>query len=166
MKTTPPTHHAISQRAHQIWEAEGNPHGRDSAIWLTAEQQLTSQTAARLTAETAAESVVEFHLPSATTEADAVRAALQSPVPPGAKSPVKTPPQLAAAAQVRGTGTSQSITTPATNPTPAQSPAATAAQAEQQKKAARSPLLATHHDAPAKAPPESGKPIWDKPHSS
>jgi hypothetical protein len=122
MKTTAPTHDAISQRARQIWESEGNPQGRDTAIWLNAEQQLSA--------------------------------------PP--TLPAKTAPQLAAAAEVRGSGTTQSTTTPATNP----SPAAAAAQVQQQKKAARSPHVAVPHPAHTPTPPQSGKPIWDKPHSS
>lgn len=40
-----------------------------------------------------------------------------------------------------------------------------AAKAEQQKKEARAPQQPTK-DAPKQKPPESGKPIWDKPHSS
>ena len=41
-----------------------------------------------------------------------------------------------------------------------------AAKAEQQKKAARAPQQPHGNNAPKPKPPESGKPIWDKPHSS
>lgn len=37
-----PTHEAISQRAEEIWQARGKPTDQDTAIWLTAEQQLRS----------------------------------------------------------------------------------------------------------------------------
>lgn len=122
MKTDSAAHAAIAHRARKIWETEGYPIGRDAEIWLTAEQQLAPPAptaAALLKSETAAESVVEFNLPSSTPEDDAVRAALQTPESRGTKTPGKTAPQLAAATQVRGTGTSPSTTTPATNPPPA-----------------------------------------------
>jgi hypothetical protein len=43
-------------------------------------------------------------------------------------------------------------------------PAETAAKTEQQKQAARAPQQPPK-DAPKVKPPESGKPVWDKPHS-
>jgi hypothetical protein len=110
MKTNSLTHGEIAERARQIWKSEGNPAGRDSQIWFNAEQQLsartpgpTKQTPAtvvrspqnsataveRLTSETAAESVVEFSLPSSTSDADAVQAALQTPESRGTQSPDK-----------------------------------------------------------------------------
>jgi hypothetical protein len=46
------------------------------------------------------------------------------------------------------------------------SPDALAAQAASQKHAARAPQLQHGKDAPHAAPPESGKPLWDQPHSS
>ncbi len=49
---------------------------------------------------------------------------------------------------------------------PAPSPDELAAKAALQKQAARSPQLQHGHNAPKPAPPESGKPLWDKPHSS
>lgn len=48
----------------------------------------------------------------------------------------------------------------------APSPDELAAKAAQQKQAARSPQLQHGHNAPKSAPAESGKPLWDKPHSS
>jgi len=140
MKTNSLTHGEIAERARQIWEAEGNPTGRDTEIWLNAEQQLSALTtgpakqtpftgarfpessasaAERLTSETAAESVVEFSLPSSTPDADAVQAALQTPESRGTKSPGKTGPQLAATTQVRGASTSQRTASPASDPAPA-----------------------------------------------
>lgn len=41
-----------------------------------------------------------------------------------------------------------------------------AAKAEQQKKAAREPQQQHGKPAPKEKPVESGKPVWDKPHSS
>lgn len=34
----------IKQRAHEIWESEGRPEGRDADHWSQAEQELNSQT--------------------------------------------------------------------------------------------------------------------------
>ena len=41
-----------------------------------------------------------------------------------------------------------------------------AAKAAQQKKDARAPQQSHGADAPKPKPPESGKPVWDRPHSS
>ncbi len=155
MKNNPPTHDAIAERARKVWAAEGNPTGRDTAIWLSAEQQLSippeekipgavplspAQIAAKLTSETAAESVVEFHLPSSTSEDAAVRAALQTPESRGTPPPDKTAPQLAATSQVRGASTAQSTATPATDPAPATpAPTTPAAPASLPHKTARAP---------------------------
>lgn len=41
MKTTLTLEHeVISQRAHQIWELAGKPEGRDTELWLQAENEL------------------------------------------------------------------------------------------------------------------------------
>jgi hypothetical protein len=45
-------------------------------------------------------------------------------------------------------------------------PDETAAKAQQQRKEARAPRMPGGHGAPKPMPPQSGKPIWDKPHSS
>jgi len=45
-------------------------------------------------------------------------------------------------------------------------PGEVAAQAEQKKQAARAPREPHVQDAPKAKPTESGKPVWDKPHSS
>lgn len=160
MKINSLTHATISQRAQEIWQNEGQPTGRDTQIWLTAEQQLSEPAptvSARLKSETAAESVAEFHLPSSTTEDAAVCAALQTPESCGTKSPGKTAPQLAATTQVRGAGTSESTTTPDTNPIPGKpAPAASAA-----------PLPITRAPQfPLKTASPSGKPLLSKPRSS
>jgi hypothetical protein len=50
---------------------------------------------------------------------------------------------------------------------PSKNPSATdAAKAEQQKKEARAPQQLHMKEAPKAKPPETGKPVWDKPHSS
>ena len=138
METNSLTHGEIAERARQIWESEGNPTGRDTEIWLNAEQQLSALTtgqtketsaaarssqnsataAERLTSETAAESVVEFSLPASTSDADAVQAALQTPESRGTRPPGKTAIQLAATTQSRGASTSQSTASPAGDPAP------------------------------------------------
>ncbi len=46
-----------------------------------------------------------------------------------------------------------------------QSEGALAEAAAQQKQAARAPILPTK-SAPRNAPPQTGKPLWNKPHSS
>lgn len=48
----------------------------------------------------------------------------------------------------------------------APSPDEAAARIELQKTAARAPQLQHGKNAPRPAPPESGKPVWAKPHSS
>lgn len=45
MKTTPTfDHEVISQRAHRIWELAGKPEGRDTELWLQAENELRAAT--------------------------------------------------------------------------------------------------------------------------
>lgn len=36
-------HDRVSQRAHEIWEREGRPHGRDAEHWSRAEQELRNR---------------------------------------------------------------------------------------------------------------------------
>ena len=135
MKTNLPTREEITQRAQKIWQDYGNPAGRDIEIWLEAERQLlggssepnlesgapeSSRTvseppgaaalAEKVKAETVAESMVEFNISPATSDEDALKAALQKKEARAPKSPRKT--------------------------------------------------------APKTTPPESGKPLWNRPHSS
>jgi hypothetical protein len=35
--------HAVRERAYEIWENEGRPHGRDLEHWLSAEQQVSGK---------------------------------------------------------------------------------------------------------------------------
>ncbi|MDB6169280.1 MAG: hypothetical protein JWM88_2144 [Verrucomicrobia bacterium] len=95
------THDEIAQRAYQIWQDYGCPNGRDEDIWFEAEQQLQQGTPEfrqrlastsmvdRLKAETAAESIAEFHISPAISEDQAVKAALQKKQARGPKVPVK-----------------------------------------------------------------------------
>ena len=116
-----PTHEEIALQALNLWQERGRPAGCDTEIWLEAERQASAgprpsavpnadafTTSVR--AETAAESVVEYHLSSAESEQDAILAALQ-------------------------------------------------------KQEARAPQVA-HHTGPRAKPPETGKPLWNQPHSS
>jgi len=110
-----PTHEEIARQAQEFWQDRGCPTGCDTAIWLEAEQALTNGLPAalfseRAVAETAAESLVEFHVSPALPEQEAIQTALQ-------------------------------------------------------KQAARAPQV-PHHTGPKVKPPETGKPVWSKPHSS
>ncbi len=91
----------VAQRAREIWSSRGGPGGCDLEIWVEAERQLaisspgssatdqaSSRTGsdakgataftARVKAETAAESVVEYFISPPASEEEAVEAALQS----------------------------------------------------------------------------------------
>lgn len=78
----PPTHDEISRRAYQLWHEYGSPTDRDLEIWLNAERQLTAKAAAAdpvaaAQSETAAESLVEYHISPAIPDQEAIQAALQ-----------------------------------------------------------------------------------------
>jgi len=58
-----PTHDEIARQAQEFWQDRGCPVGCDEAIWLEAEQALTSGLPANgFTGRTVAESLVEFHV--------------------------------------------------------------------------------------------------------
>jgi len=114
-----PTHEEIARQARGIWQDRGCPEGIDNEIWLEAERQLAEtatlaeasrprSAADRAKAETAAESMVEYHITPAVSEQEAIKAA-----------------------QVR------------------------------EARAPRQPK----QSAPKAKPPETGKPVWDRPHS-
>ncbi|HWA10078.1 MAG TPA: DUF2934 domain-containing protein [Opitutaceae bacterium] len=77
-----PTHEQIARRAQQIWLDRGSPWGRDDEIWLEAERQLADGdkgnpvSAERIEAETAAESMAEYHITPPVPPAQAVKAAI------------------------------------------------------------------------------------------
>ena len=113
MKT--PSHQEISERAYLLWLESGSMHGRDVELWYEAEKQLrngsnadagasaasqrtpesagASALADRLKAETAAESVVEFHITPSVSDEEAVKAALQKKEARAPKTPVHTGPK-------------------------------------------------------------------------
>lgn len=90
-----PTHEQISRRAQQLWENGGRPSGRDEEIWLEAERQLatgeeTSEAfIARIKAETASESAVEYLISPPLPQEEAVKKAVQMPRASGAGSAEK-----------------------------------------------------------------------------
>lgn len=91
-------------------------------------------------------------------QAVAARAAARPPRPAGrTPNPATSKPAMAAAPSAP----------PVSNPSsaPGADPDELAAKAALQKKAARSPQR-PHTSAAVKTPPQSGKPVWKKPHSS
>ena len=68
--------------------------------------------------------------------------------------------------KARGNGSDSASHGAAQHKSPAPSPDDLAAKAALQMKAARAPQLQHGKNAPKPMPPESGKPLWDKPHSS
>ncbi|MEO6569278.1 MAG: DUF2934 domain-containing protein [Opitutaceae bacterium] len=136
MNSNPPTHEAVTQRAQQIWRERGCPEGCDTQIWLEAERQL-AMTAPSRNAPSNPEGRGNGNSQAGAGPAD---------------------PKVAAPTHERPSG-STSATPP--HPTPGES----AALSTQQKKLARAPKQPSK-TAPKAKPPESGKPIWDKPHSS
>ena len=137
--TNSPTHEAITRRAKEIWNALDRPIGHDASIWLDAERQLTG--------------VPAKPAPHQGTALLAAPGSMNHPQPfaPSSTAPVVTEPPVA------HHSTSQS---------PAPDPDDIAAKTARQKKSARAPRLPKVINAPKSAPTESGKPLWDKPHSS
>jgi SMC interacting uncharacterized protein involved in chromosome segregation len=94
-----PSHDEIAQRAQQLWNERGRPHGQDDAIWLEAEKQLAGKSESksalmeRVKSETAAESVVENHLPATMPDEDAIKAALQKQTARAPQTPHHTGPK-------------------------------------------------------------------------
>ena len=60
----------VAERAYEIWEAEGRPHGRDRAHWDRAEQELTAD-APDATSRPAAAAEVATEAPAAKKPAEA-----------------------------------------------------------------------------------------------
>ena len=94
-----PTYNEISGRAQTLWRERSCPHGSDTEIWLEAERQLRQGSkpagvrrpesfTERAKAETAAESVVEYHLSPAASEQDAIRSAMPKT---DSRAPLATP---------------------------------------------------------------------------
>ena len=133
-----PSHEAVAQRASELWQSHDRPTGRDNEFWLEAERQLSGAAADSSAAAVAAE--------VAKIAGVSVRpAGLAEPVGPAAAAdfPVATAAPTNAVPMPGGAG----------------------AKVVQQKQMARAPKLPSK-TAPKALPPESGKPLWDKPHSS
>ena len=107
-----PTHETVAHCAYKLWQDEGYPSGRDTEIWLEAEQALTAE------------------LPK-----------LPSGFPPAAVAPHH--PSLGESHRAH----------------------ALAESASERRKEASAPIV-PHKSAPKAKPPETGKPLWSRPHSS
>ena len=137
---TTPTHEEISHHAHQLWQEYGRPADRDTEIWHTAERQLTAKAA-------------NAHADHATPDS-APRKNLH-PVPASRSTAVfaeRTESETEAGSAVD-------------HPNPSPIPDEEAGKVARQKHDARAPQI-PHHTGPTAKPPESGKPLWNKPHSS
>ena len=136
MKTHSPTHDDIAQRAQEIWQRYGSPEGRDTEIWLEAERQLTENSEDSTENDSA-----QYESPRTTSES---------------KGAVRL------ADQMRSETAAESMVEHHISPAISDNAAINAAL---QKKDARAPKLPTK-SAPKAQPAETGKPLWDKPHSS
>jgi len=136
MKTHSPTHEEIAQRAQEIWQRYGSPGGRDTEIWLEAERQLTEGAEGSSVEESS-----RYEAPRTTSES---------------KGAVKLADRL------KSETAAESIVEHHISPA---IPDEAAVKAALQKKEARAPKTPTK-TAPKSPPPESGKPLWDKPHSA
>ncbi len=98
-----PSHDEIAVKAHGLWKDRGCPEGIDNEIWLEAERQLRDggkpgpesgdAFKRRVQAEAAAESRDEFHLSAATTEQQAIQAAVQKQAARAPQVPHHTSPK-------------------------------------------------------------------------
>lgn len=133
----PPAHDEIAQRARSIWDMRGQPSGHDLSIWLEAERQLSLDLAGPHSGD------------------------LAEPVlSPGPMGGVLSSPKAEHTSGQAGSSSGHSAVTTAPDPD------VIAAKVALNKKSARAPILPTHKNAPPMAPAESGKPLWNQPHSS
>jgi Protein of unknown function (DUF2934) len=93
-----PTHDEIAMQARSLWRHRGCPAGCDTEIWLEAELQIdgdrNTKTFTELAkAETAAESMVEYHLSPAVSEQEAIKAALPTQAVPLPQVPPRREPR-------------------------------------------------------------------------
>ncbi len=143
-----PTEPQIAERAQQIWNHRGQPTGQDTPIWLEAERQLSGPTEVKNT-------------PSATEGRGNGKTQVgQSPADP--KAADLKPNTPAQTERLRGEMASESEVEFQITPAPTDDEAI---QAALQKREARAPIV-PHTNAPHVKPPETGKPLWNKPHSS
>lgn len=138
MKTNSPSHQEITQRAREIWEQSGSPDGRDTDIWLEAERQLSL----------------------GTEESNASYSGLKTRELPRTTSASKGAVMRSGNNQSEHpTGITVEHHIPPTRPDDA------AIKASAQKNQARAPKV-PGKNSPKSSPPETGKPLWDRPHSS
>jgi hypothetical protein len=150
MKTNSPSQQEIARRAREIWQTHGQPTGQDTQIWLEAERQLSTATAASSNS-------------SAAAGRDSDKA--QSGQTPANPKPAALNPKPGASAQterLRGEMASESEVEFQITPAPTDDEAIKAAL---QKRDARAPQRPAK-DAPQAKPAETGKPLWSKPRSS
>ena len=137
MKTNSPTHEEIAHRAQEIWQQSGTPNGRDTEIWLEAERQLMA----------------------GTEDPDSGSASHESP-----KTTSESKGAVTLADRESETS-SRSIVEHHITPSAHSILDESEAKAALQKQEARAPRSPTKN-APKSPPSPTGKPLWDKPHSS
>ncbi len=134
-----PTHEDVARCAHQLWQDFGCPSGRDTEIWLQAERQL-ADTASNNNPNARSESTPCEVTRRVGDSKDAADFARRAKAETAAESVVE---------YNISPGVSEDV----------------AIKAALQEKNARAPMFPSK-TAPKSTPPESGKPLWSKPHSS
>jgi hypothetical protein len=148
MESNSPTEQDIAQRARDLWLERGQPTGQDTQIWLEAERQL------KTTAEAS-------NTPSS-TEGRGNGKTQSSQIPSDSNSADLKPGASAQTERLRGEMASESEVE--FQITPAQSVDGSI-QAALQKRDGRAPQKPAK-EVPHAKPPETGKPVWPRPHSS
>lgn len=141
MKTNSPTHEEITRRAQEIWQKSGSPGGRDTEIWLEAERELTGTSASDSDSDNSGSESEKYEASRTTSES---------------KGAVKL------ADRIKSETAAEAVVEHHISPAIADEEAIKAAL---QKKEARAPKTPTKI-APKAHPAETGKPLWDRPHSS
>ena len=183
-QTNSPTEEQIAHRARELWKERGNPTGQDTDIWLEAERLLRTTTAAD-NAPSASGGRGNGNSQASKTPSDPKPSDLKKPTPGGSPSTGKTAPSAASDPSTGAKGLTSKEKPGVSRPvgqterlrgemasesevefqiTPAV-PDDEAIKAALQKRDARAPKAPTK-TAPHAKPPETGKPLWDKPHSS
>jgi hypothetical protein len=99
-----PTHEQIALQAQWLWRDRGCPEGIDDQIWLEAERQLSEKSKGpgsrqpdeiteRAQSETAAESMVEYHISPPVSEQEAIRASMVKQEARAPKTPKRGAPK-------------------------------------------------------------------------
>ena len=159
MNTPAPTHEEIARRAYELWEARGNPDGHDLEIWLMAECQLSAPTAAE-NAPSATEGRRNGNTQENKTSADPQTQELGNPAARPNPADLRGVDE---AKRLRGELASESAVEYGISPP---IPEDDAIRAALQKREALAAINPTQRDAAKAKPPESGKPLWNKPHSA